>query len=360
MLFPMNNEPLLDIPLPVDARQAGGRLLTVGFDGTAYDRRIGRMFDELAPAGVILFSRNIVNADQTRRLVGDLKKLNEDRYDGRPLFVAIDQEGGRVARLSRDMPTWPTARSLGRDGSAEQVEDIYRQIGRTIRNLGFNVDFAPVLDLDTNPDSPVIGDRSFSADPEKAALLGRAAIRGLQGEGLLACGKHFPGHGDTNLDSHLDLPSDNRSGGRFRDAELVPFIAAIEEKVAMIMTAHVIYPAFDPKRPATLSPAVATELLRGEFRFDGMIVGDDMDMKAIAGRWGEAEATLMAIEAGCDQLLVCHETPRRELVHRALMEAIETGAIDDNRFAASLTRIDNGLQTAARCRPDEGILEGGG
>ncbi|MBF0169905.1 MAG: beta-N-acetylhexosaminidase [Nitrospinae bacterium] len=351
----MSHEQPRRIPPAADARQGAGRLLTVGFDGTRYDRRIARMFDELAPAGVILFSRNIESADQTRRLIADLKKLNEDRYAGRPLFVAVDQEGGRVARLSADQPKWPTARSLGADGSAEQVEEIHRQIGRTVRNLGFNVDFAPVLDLDTNPDSPVIGDRSFSADPEKAARLGRAAIRGLQGEGVLACGKHFPGHGDTRLDSHLDLPEDTRPAGRFRDAELVPFIAAIEEEVAMIMTAHVIYPAFDPKRPGTLSPYVVTDLLRHELRFNGVIVGDDMDMKAIAGRWGDAEATLMAVEAGCDQLLVCHETPRREVVHRALMEAIESGAIGDVRFAASSARIDAALAMAAHCRMDEGV-----
>lgn len=238
------------------------------------------------------------------------------------------------------------------------MEEVYRQIGTTLRNLGFNVDFAPVLDLDTNPMSPVIGDRSFSADPEKATLLGRAAIRGLQGEGLLACGKHFPGHGDTNLDSHLDLPTDPRPEGRFRDAELQPFVGAIEEKVAMIMTAHVLYPAFDPKRPGTLSPTVVTELLRQDLGFNGLVVGDDMDMKAIAGRWGDAEATLMAVEAGCDQLLVCHETPRREGVHRALMEGIESGRIDDRRLNQSLARIDAALAKAVACRPDENVLVG--
>jgi beta-N-acetylhexosaminidase len=345
-------------PSPTTAAEAAGRLLTVGFDGTGYERRFERLFRDVAPAGVILFSRNIKSVRQTRRLIADLKKLSEDLFEGRPLFVAVDQEGGRVARLSADLPTWPAAKILGDDGSAEQVETIHADIGRVLRNLGFTVDFAPVLDLGTNLDSPVIGDRAFSADPEKTALLGRAAIRGLRREGLLACGKHFPGHGDTTLDSHYALPEDPRPAARFDEAELVPFRSAVEEGVDMIMTAHVVYPAFDKILPATLSPTVVTGLLREKLGFGGIVVGDDLDMKAIAGRWSDGEAAIMAIDAGCDHLLVCHETPRRREVHRALAAAIDAGRVTEKRLTPTLARIDAGLARSAACRIDENILAG--
>jgi len=311
-----------------------------GFNGTKYTPSMGSWFRRLRPGGVVLFGRNIENAEQTAALISDLRKLGEDT-NGLPLFVASDQEGGRVFRLPKEYPAFPTARALAKDGSEELTEQTYAQMGEALRGLGFNVDFAPVLDLDTNESNPIIGDRSFAPDPETVSRLGRAAIRGLRRGGVLPCAKHFPGHGDTSLDSHLDLPVDDRPAARFDEAELEPFRMAVEEEVEFIMTAHVVYPAFDDKRPATLSEKIVTGLLREKMGYDGLIITDDMDMKAIAGRWGDEEAAKMAFLAGCDILLVCHEGPRRDTVYETVRRIIIDGEVPDDEVKARLGRVMN-------------------
>lgn len=320
------------------AASAAGQMLIVGFDGTRYTSAIGSWFKRIKPAGVILFARNIENADQTRTLISDITKLAEDQSLA-PLFVCVDQEGGRVSRLPKEYPLFPTARALGNDGSDELVETSHAKMGQALADIGFNVDFAPVLDLDTNPVNPVIGDRSFSSDPEKAGRLGRAAIRGLRSAGLLACAKHFPGHGDTNLDSHHHLPVDSRPAGRIEEVELHPFREAFEEEVEFVMTAHVIYPAYDERLPATLSEKIVTGLLRNRMGYNGVIVGDDMDMKAVSDHWGTEESTRLAMKAGVDMLLVCHETARREEVHESLRRMILEGEISPERVSARIGRI---------------------
>lgn len=320
------------------ATSAAGQLLIVGFDGTRYTSAIGSWFKKIRPAGVILFARNIENADQTRTLISDIVKLAEDQSLA-PLFVCVDQEGGGVSRLPKEYPPFPTARALGKDGSSELVETIHAKMGRVLADIGFNVDFAPVLDLDTNPVNPIIGDRSFSSDPEKAGRLGRAAIRGLRSAGILTCAKHFPGHGDTSLDSHHDLPVDSRSAGRIEEVELHPFREALEEDVEFVMTAHVIYPAFDELLPATLSEKIVTGLLRNKMGYNGLIVGDDMDMKAVSDHWGTEESTRLAMKAGVDTLLVCHETPRREAVHESLKRMIGEGEMAPEEVLARIGRI---------------------
>jgi beta-N-acetylhexosaminidase len=322
------------------AEEAAGQLFIFGFDGVRYDRRLRSFFQRTLPGGVILFSRNIQNGPQTKALIGDLQKLSLD-LTGIPLFVCIDQEGGRVSRLSGDLPTFPTGKSLGDDGSVELVETTYAAIGKTVADLGFNIDFAPVLDLLTNHNSPVIGDRAFSSDADKVATLGKAAIRGLRSSRIMGCAKHFPGHGDTDLDSHLALPTDSRPAGRFRDHELVPFIAAIEEKVDFIMTAHVIYSGIDPRHPATLSRPIVTDILRNELSYQGVIVGDDLDMAAVAARYDDKEAVRLALEAGVDALLVCHDTPRRDNAWEAAREVIDRGSFPDktNTISHRLKRL---------------------
>jgi len=315
-----------------------GQFLILGFNGTRYTNSIGSLFRKLKPGGVILFSRNIENSEQTKTLISDLKKLGEDVTE-LPLFVCIDQEGGRVARLSDDMPKFPTGRKLGDDGSLEQVDQVYGAIGKTVKELGFNVDFAPVLDLDTNSENPIIGDRAFSCDADKVAKLGRAAISALRREGILACGKHFPGHGDTSLDSHLTLPEDKRPLERFNDHELKPFKTAIDEKVDFIMTAHVIYPSIDAEFPATLSRKIITDILRHQMGYNGIVVSDDMDMKAIADRWSDGEATELAVKAGVDITLVCHESERLVTAYEAIRRIIVCGGFPDGSHETSLGRI---------------------
>jgi beta-N-acetylhexosaminidase len=320
------------------ASSAAGQLLIVGFDGTRYTSSIGSWFKKIRPAGVILFARNIENAEQARTLVSDMAKLAEDQSLA-PLLVCVDQEGGRVSRLPKEYPPFPSARELGKDGSEELAQASHAKMGQALADIGFNADFAPVLDLDTNPDNPVIGDRSFSPDQEKAGRLGRAAIRGLRSAGLLACAKHFPGHGDTSLDSHHYLPVDSRSAERIEEVELYPFREAIAEDVEFIMTAHVIYPAYDELLPATLSEKIVTGLLRERMGYNGVIVGDDMDMKAVSDHWGTEESTMLAMKAGVDMLLVCRETARREAVHESLRRMIVEGAIAPEDVSARIGRI---------------------
>ena len=322
----------------LSAEAAAGQLFLFGFDGTRYEKRLERFFAKVRPGGVILFSANIENESQTKTLISDLKKLGEDTT-GLPIFVCIDQEGGRVSRLSSDLPTFPTARLLGEDGSKERVTQVYRSIGDTIGSLGFNTDFAPVADVDTNIKNPVIGDRSFSSDHAKVSALAPAAIEGLSASGILSCAKHFPGHGDTTLDSHLDLPVDERPKERFYEVELAPFRAVIEAKVDFIMTAHVVYPAFDKVYPATLSKKIITDLLRHELCYEGIIVGDDLDMKAITDRYDDAEACRLSFEAGADMAMVCHESPRRINGWEAIRAAIDSGEFSQERLYQSLNRI---------------------
>ncbi|MBI5814767.1 MAG: beta-N-acetylhexosaminidase [Nitrospinae bacterium] len=319
--------------------RAAGQLLILGFDGTKYTPAMGSWFKEFKPGGVILFARNMEEPGQIKRLVSDIVKLSED-VTGMIPFVCVDQEGGRVSRLPvKHYPEFPTARALAMDGSEERVRENYREIGNILHGLGFNVDFAPVADLDTNPGNPIIGDRSFGSDPDKVSRFVAASIRGLKDAGILSCAKHFPGHGDTSLDSHLDLPEDQRPAQRFYDAELAPFAAAAAEGVDFFMTAHVVYPAFDPRNPATLSEIIIQGIARDRIGYDGIIAGDDMDMKAIAGRWGDGQAARMALQAGVDMLLVCHETPRRRTVFNAVLEAVESGLVDGPKVHERLERI---------------------
>jgi beta-glucosidase-like glycosyl hydrolase len=221
-------------------------------------------------------------------LVRELQGVARDAAHSLPLLVGVDQEGGRVARLKEPWTVWPPMRAVGRIGS----EDIARQVGAALAAelsaCGIRYDFAPDVDVDTNPKNPIIGDRSFGDDPRLVGRLGAAMIRGLQDAGVAACAKHFPGHGDTDVDSHLDLPAVDHERSRLDEIELVPFRKAIEAGVATIMTAHVLVRSLDEEVPATLSPRVIDGLLRREMKYGGLIVSDDLEMKAVADHWGAA------------------------------------------------------------------------
>ncbi|VAX22240.1 beta-N-acetylglucosaminidase [hydrothermal vent metagenome] len=346
--------PVIELAQTSSARDVAGQLLTLGFEGTRYTSRLGSWFKKFRPGGVILFSKNIETSPQTATLICDLKKLSED-VTGVPLIVAVDQEGGRVARLPDDFSSFmsgrygdsyagvkdgfPTARALGEEGSLEQAEEVYYLMGKVLSALGFNLDYAPVLDLDTNKENPVIGDRSFGCESNKVSQFGRSAIRGLRKSGMLACCKHFPGHGDTSLDSHEQLPVDERPARRFRSAEFLPFGEAVKEGIEFIMTAHIVYPAFEDKYPATLSRKIITDLLRDEIQFNGVIVSDDMDMKAVTSRFADDEAARLALLAGVDNLLVCHDGPRQWTVFETALRLIDEGALSGGEVKNRLNRL---------------------
>ena len=313
-----------------------GQMLLFGWQT---DSQAAALIDDMHVGGVVLMGRNIQPPGQMKATISKLQ--NRAKAEGLPpLFIAVDQEGGRVQRLGP--PHYvkrPTAREIGQS-SPELARAAAREIGMELREQGFNWDFAPVLDVDSNPQNPVIGDRSYGIDPEKVAALGVAAMRGFQEDaGVLACGKHFPGHGDTDTDSHFALPRITHDLAHLKAVELVPFRAAIVAGIAAIMTSHILFPALDPTLPATLSPAILTGLLRQKLGFSGLIITDDLEMKGVAAGWGAAEAAVLAVEAGADILLCCHEWETQKAIQAALLEAVVNGRIAEGRLDKSLARI---------------------
>jgi beta-N-acetylhexosaminidase len=229
-------------------------------------------------------------------------------------------------------------RTVASWGDVDLASRIAAAVGSELAALGFTIDFAPVLDVNTCPDNPVIGDRAFGDDPDTCARFGAAWVRGLQSTGILACGKHFPGHGDTSKDSHVDLPIVHQSRERLESVELMPFRAAVAAGVASLMTAHVVYPALDPSRPATLSATASTDLRRS-IGFSGMLVSDDLEMQAIAARTTIEEAAVHAIAAGCDALLVCWSDEKQERAVEALVREAERSKEFRERCAEALARV---------------------
>jgi beta-N-acetylhexosaminidase len=326
--------------MPLGLRRQVGQLLIAGFDGQALPIELKSLSREFGLGGVILFARNIAEPDQVAELCYEAARLVPDL----PLWVSLDQEGGRVARLKAPFTEWPPMASLGRSGDVGLAERFARALASELRAVGVSLDYAPVLDVHTNPRNPVIGDRALSDNPEEVARLGGAIIRAMQAEGMAACGKHFPGHGDTSVDSHLELPLVEHPIERLREVELVPFKAAIEAQVASIMTAHVFLPALDEERPATFSKRIVSGVLRGELKFEGLILSDDLEMKAVADRYAVPAAAVLAVEAGCDGLLLCsgdHD------LQAAALEALIHAAEDQQ---LRLTRLEEALERHQRAK----------
>ena len=316
-----------------------GQLIMVGFDGTQPNEAIATHIRERFVGGVVLFRRNIQSPKQTAELTNQLQRLAGATARQIPLFIGIDQEGGWVIRLEEGATVLPGNMALGATDSTELAERAGEITAVELAAVGVNLNFAPVMDVNNNPQNPVIGRRSFGGSAELVSRLGVPYIRGLQHNGVLATAKHFPGHGDTTVDSHFDLPTVSHDRERIHVLELHPFRAAIDADVAAIMTAHIIYPAFDPDRPATLSPPILTNLLRKELGFDGLIITDDMEMRAIDDRYQSGEAAVMAIEAGADIVMVLWTQAKQVEVFNALLSAVNSGRISQARLDQSVRRI---------------------
>jgi beta-N-acetylhexosaminidase len=312
------------------------RLFVVGFPGRTVDPDLAALVRD-GVLGAILFSRNIGLPAETADLVAELK-----RSAGRPFLLSVDQEGGRVARL-RGAPftTLPPMRVLGRLGDAGLARRTGQLLAYELRALGIDWDFAPVLDVDTNPANPVIADRALGSEAEAVATLGVALAEGLEAGGVASCGKHFPGHGDTRQDSHLTLPLLVHDLHRLRTVELVPFRRYAAAGLASIMTAHVRFPALGEELPATMSRHLLTDLLRGELGFRGVCVSDDLEMKAISEHMGVEEATVEGARAGVDVFLVCEHADVQRRCLEALVRAVEAGHVPRQRIAEAHQRIDS-------------------
>jgi len=325
----------------VNAQDQPGQLLFCGFEGTGVPDDLAALIAAGRIGGVILFARNIENPEQVRALTTELHGLAPEEA---PLMLAIDQEGGRVQRLREPWTEWPPMRVVGDRDEVTLTEEIARALARELGDLGIQLDFAPCVDVDTNPDNPIIGDRSFGRTPERVSKHAAHFIDAMQRAGVAACAKHFPGHGDTATDSHLELPRLDHGLERLRRIELPPFRAAVEAGVASIMTAHVLFPALDAERPATLAPEVM-RLLREELGYEGVVFSDDLEMKAVADHYSPQDLVTGSLAAGVDALLVCRSASLRGEV-LAQLETLGRASL-----AASLARMNHMKQ---RFRPGTG------
>lgn len=322
-------------------------LFIVGYQGTELPTSLATRFRRGDFAGLIFFRRNFQNPDSARAIAIDMESVlrgyaPSSAVEQAAPILAIDHEGGRVQRLRGDVTVWPPMHKLA-DKPEQLCEAVGQAMGWELAALGFNVSFAPVLDVHTNPANPIIGDRAFGTLPEAAASRALSYLRGLERNvGLRGCGKHFPGHGDTETDSHLTLPVVKRDLATLRQVELLPFERASAADIGMLMTAHVVYPAVDA-RPATLSRKWLTDMLRGELGFSGVVVSDDLDMKAVtAQQLGIADDSGVVVEsllAGCDAFLFCQDAERLLRAEEALSRAAEKSSTVRDRIAESAARL---------------------
>ena len=309
--------------------------MVAGFGGHSVPAELRALAREWDLGGVILFGRNVEEPEQVSELCFDVQALAQDV----PIWVSVDQEGGRVARLRAPFTEWPSMAALGRLGDAGLVERFATALAGELLAVGVTLDFAPVLDVRHDEADEVIGDRALSREPIEVGRLGRVIIETLQRNGVAACGKHFPGHGDARADSHKELPVIDLPSDQLRGTEMTPFREAITGDVAAVMTAHVLYPALDEEQPATLSRGIIQDILRDEFGFQGLIVSDDLEMGAIVETRTVAQAAVGALSAGCDTLLVCGESvDRHATVIEGVIHAVERGELTETCLEAALTR----------------------
>ncbi len=310
-----------------------GELLMVGIRGKTLDADQARFLRRNRIRAVVLFRDNIGDEQETGALVRDLIGVL-----GARALIGLDQEGGAVVRVTF-LPQPPAAMALGAAGDETIARDVGAAVARGLRSLGFNWNFAPVLDVNNNPENPVIGERSFSADPHEVTRLGGAWMRGALSQGVACCIKHFPGHGDTSVDSHLDLPVVDKPRERLDRLELLPFRALLHDAPA-IMTAHIVYSCLDAERPATLSRAVLTGLLRRELDYDGVIITDSLVMKAIHDRYGHDRAAVIALSAGADMLMALGSQDEQAAAIAAISAAIASRDLELDALQAARARLD--------------------
>ncbi len=323
----------------LSVQQLCGQLLVVGFPGTDLPEHVIADLGNRALGGVILFSRNFKDWKGAWALCSRIHQVSKQL----PAFVCVDQEGGRVQRIKEKVLNLPPLGKWAHRFDDAQRRKVAQQQAAELAAIGFNVNFSPVADVDSNPNNPVIGDRAASSDPALVTRICRSLIEGQQAAGVMACVKHFPGHGDTTVDSHVDLPTVNKSTFALRTTELYPF-ERLSRGAAAVMTAHVVFPSLD-SLPATFSPRLCTTLLRREFAFEGVLFSDDLEMGALDKHWPVEESAVRAIRAGCDALLLCSSESHKQRAHQALVEEVTR----DEQFKARVVEaVERSLQMRRR------------
>lgn len=336
--------------MSVNYHQLAGQLIMVRLFGTGLDADTAAFLRENRVRGACLFRQNMVDAVQLKRFTQDLRDVM-----GEEALLALDQEGGAVVRATW-VPAPPSAMSLGAADDATLARDVGAAVARAVRSLGFNWNFAPVLDLNNNPLNPVIAERSFGADPVTAGALALAWMEGSESEGVACCVKHFPGHGDTHVDSHRDLPTVDKSLDELERFEFAPFRMAAASAPAM-MTAHIVYSALDAEHPATMSRPILSGILRERFGFDGVIITDGMDMHAIAQRWEAGQAAVNALVAGADMVMAIGGRESQQRTIDAIADAIRDGVLPMIEVEARLARLSALAQAHPWGQPDYGNEE---
>jgi len=329
-------DPLQEQLAQMTLEEKVGQLVIVGMDGTELNEKIKNLIQNYHAGGVILYKKNITGSTQLLQLLNQLKSSNNSKI---PLFLSLDEEGGPVSRLPDEITKLPSNKIIGEINNENLSYNLGQALALQLKAYGFNLNFAPVLDINSNPQNPVIGDRSFGAGADLVSRLGVATIKGLQDGGVIPVGKHFPGHGDTLVDSHVGLPVVTYDLDRLRNFELLPFQAAIGSGVDAMMVAHILLPKLDDKFPASLSHNIITGLLKEELGFQGLVVTDDLTMGAIVKHYSLAQAAVQAVKAGNDLLLVCHDYESQLAVLQALQTAVASGDIPEARIEESVYKI---------------------
>ncbi|MEC0242376.1 beta-N-acetylhexosaminidase [Paenibacillus dokdonensis] len=349
------SDPALEQLNKMSTEEKIGQLVLVGMDGTTSSAATKELLEKYHVGGFIFYKNNIENTKQALKLFNDLKQ--ENKSNPVPLWMSVDEEGGRVSRMPKDFVKIPTSQAIGKKDSAELSKEIGGILGRELSGFGLNMDFAPVLDINSNPQNPVIGDRSFGNKADLVSRLGLATMEGIKGEKVVPVVKHFPGHGDTSVDSHIGLPVVNHDLTRLRKMELVPFKDAIGDKADVVMIAHLLMPKIDPDHPASFSKKVITDLLRNELGFQGVVISDDMTMGAIEENYDIGKASVSAILAGGNIILVGHDYDKEKIAIHALKNAVNDGTISEdvlnNRVYAILKlKHSYGLSDKSAAGPD--------
>ncbi|NMB08466.1 MAG: beta-N-acetylhexosaminidase [Tissierellia bacterium] len=316
-----------------------GQLFIFGINGTKINQNTIELIEKNHIGGFILFRENIESGEQTLELLNDLKEKNKN--NPLPLFLAIDEEGGRVSRLPREFPKMPAAKKIG-DINNKDISFQYGEIlGMRIKSLGFNMDFAPVMDINSNPKNPVIGDRAFGSTVDIVVDNSIETMKGINSKNIIPVIKHFPGHGDTIVDSHIDVPIINKSLEELEKLELIPFVKAIENDVDSIMIGHILFSELDDTNPATLSNTIINHILREKLKFKGVIISDDLNMGAIARNYDIKEAVIKYFKAGGDIALICHSEEEEYEIFNMIKDEIKNGKIKEEEIDEKVYRIIN-------------------
>ncbi|WP_246009480.1 beta-N-acetylhexosaminidase [Brevibacillus fluminis] len=323
---PVTPDPVTEQLNRLSLEEKIGQLVLVGMDGTTIGTQAKEMIEQYHIGGFIFFKPNIQNATQAVSLFNSLKETNRS-VNPIPLFLSVDEEGGRVSRLPNSLVKLPASGTVGKKDNPDFTRGLGQLLGSELKAFGLNVDFAPVMDVASNPKNPVIGDRSFGSDPNRVSRLGVAEMEGIQAESVIPGIKHFPGHGDTSVDSHLGLPIVQHNIKRLRSVELVPFADAVRAGADLVMVAHILLPKLDPDHPSSFSQPIITGLLRKELGFGGVVITDDMTMGAIAKHYDIGASAVQAVLAGGNIVLVGHEFDKQATVLHALKQAVLNGSM---------------------------------